>query len=249
MLAALLAAAEADANVRGVVLTGSAARDAHTEHSDLDVYVVLTDPGGAATTRTPEIDTIVVGLDELRAVPPPPVDDDGWWSRYSFADARVLLDRTGGELSALVTAWATLTDTEVAATLDAYLDGDVNFLYRSLKSDRDGRGLERRLDAAESVPWLLWTVFALHGRVRPYNKYLRHELRVRPLPPTWSGLLDDVTALLDNGDPAAQRRLFRLVETAARAHGKGDLIDAWGDELTLVRGGRSALDRPHGWDA
>ena len=48
------------------------------------------------------------------------------------------------------------------------LDGYVNYAFRSLKNDRDGRHLERRLDAAESVPWLLDTVFALEGRVRPY---------------------------------------------------------------------------------
>lgn len=233
---ALLARAEADPDIRGLVLTGSAARDLRTEHSDVDVYVVYTDDGGRATTRTPEIDTIVTSLTELRAVPPPPVDEEGWWSRYSFADARVLLDRTGGELPRLVKAWATLTDEEVSACLDGYLDGYLNFVYRSLKSDREGKAFERRADAVESISWLLWTVFALVGRVRPYNKYLRHELAARPLPSEWDDLVEDLERLMDDGDPAAQRRLFRLVEAGARSRGKGDVVDGWGDELALLRG-------------
>ncbi|MEO5852989.1 MAG: nucleotidyltransferase domain-containing protein [Nocardioides sp.] len=235
-IAALLARVADDDNVRGLVLSGSGARGMRTEHSDLDVYVVLEDTAGQQTTKTPEIDTIVVSLAELRGLAPPPVDPEGWWTRYSFADARVLLDRTGGELTALLQAQATLTDDEVAATLDGYLDGYLNFYYRSLKSDREGRALERRLDAVESVSWLLWTVFALHGRVRPYNKYLRHDLAVRPLPEAWVGLLDDLALLMDDGDVEAQRRLFHLVDAAARVRGKGPVVDGWGAELTLMRG-------------
>lgn len=233
---ALLARAESDPGIRGLVLTGSAARGLRTEHSDVDVFVVLADDTGQETTRTPEIDTIVTSLAELREVPPPPVDEEGWWSRYAFADAQVLLDRTDGELPLLVHAWATLTDAEVSACLDGYLDGYVNFLYRSLKSDRAGQAFERRADAVESISWLLWTAFAIFGRVRPYNKYLRHELAVRPLPPEWDGLLSDLEQLMDDGDPAAQGRLFALVEAGARRRGKGDVIDGWGDELAVIRG-------------
>jgi predicted nucleotidyltransferase len=235
-VSAVLAAADTDPGIRGVVLSGSAARDLRGPHSDVDVFVVVDDRSGRATSRTAEIDTIIVALDELRAVPGPPTDDERWWTRYAFADAEVLLDRTDGELAALIAAWAMLTDAEVEATLVAYLDGYLNFLYRSLKADRDGRALERRLDAAESVAWLLWTIFALHGRVRPYNKYLRHELARRPLPPAWDGLLDDLAALLDDGDPAAQRRLFHLVEDGVRARGHGPMVDEWSAELPLLRG-------------
>jgi predicted nucleotidyltransferase len=235
-LAAVLTSAGADPGVRGVVLTGSAARDLRGPHSDLDVFVVVDDRSGRETTRTPEIDTIIVTLGELRAVPAPPVDDERWWTRYAFADARILVDRTDGELPSLVRSWATLTDAEVEAVLASYLDGYLNLAYRSLKSDRDGRLLERRLDAAESVAWLLWTAFALHGRVRPYNKYLRYELDRRPLRAAWDGLLDDVAAILDDGDPAAQRRLFRLVESSVRERGHGERIDGWAGELPLLRG-------------
>ena len=95
----------------------------------------------------------------------------------------MLLDRTGGELAAAVRRQATLTPEEADAVLIDHdrLDGWINFAYRALKDDRDGRPLEARLDAAESVPWLLDVVFAMAGRVRPYNKYLPWELRTHPV--------------------------------------------------------------------
>ena len=70
-----------------------------------------------------------------------------------------------------------VTVSEQDAVLAARLDGYVNFVYRAVKADREGRRLERRLDAAESLAWLLDVVFALSARVRPYNKYLAWELQ------------------------------------------------------------------------
>lgn len=226
-----------DPEVRGLILTGSAARGMRSGWSDVDVFVVYDEPGDRRTERSPELDAIVVSLAELRAVPPPPVDDEGWWNRYAFADARVILDRTDGELPGLVRAQAMFTEAEVSATLDGYLDGYLNFAYRSLKSHREGRDLERRLDAVESISWLLWTVFALEGRVRPYQKYLRHELAVRPLSGAFEGL-DLVAALewlMDDGDVATQWDLIDRVSAAAVALGKGDTVAGWDDEFGRLR--------------
>lgn len=128
--------------------------------------------------------------------------------------------------------------------LDGYVN--VNMAYRALKSDRDGRPLEGRLDAAESVPWWLDVVFTLEGRVRPYNKYLAWELREHPLGvPEWSAerLLPQVEAVLD-GDAGAVRAAYAVVERECLAwderHGGHDLhelIEGWGDELAVLRGG------------
>jgi predicted nucleotidyltransferase len=67
----LLADVERDDNVRGVVLAGSAARRMRTKYSEVDVYFVLEDATGAATTRPPALDTVVVTLHELRSRPKP----------------------------------------------------------------------------------------------------------------------------------------------------------------------------------
>jgi predicted nucleotidyltransferase len=55
----LLARAEADPAVVGLVLTGSQARGRVTEHSDVDVFVVVAERGSrwTETTLTPELDT------------------------------------------------------------------------------------------------------------------------------------------------------------------------------------------------
>jgi Nucleotidyltransferase domain len=231
----LLDRAEGDDRCRGVILTGSAARGVATEHSDLDVYVVLAEPvPGLETTRTPVIDTIYITLADLADVP---ADPGGWHDRWTFAYTRVLLDKGG--VAEAAAAQATLSDDEVCACLDHYLDAYINYAYRSLKADREGRRFERRLDAADSVRCLLWCVFAFNGRVRPHNKYLRWELAHHPFDqPAWSELplIDLLTAILDDGDPVAQRRIFAAVEHDARRHGFGGLVDEWGSELALLRG-------------
>ncbi len=233
-----------DPSILGLVLSGSAARGMATERSDVDVYVVRADSADLETSRSPAIDEIPISLDELEEVPP--YGSNGWFYRWSFAYARVLRDEAAGRITAAVRRQAVLDDREQRSMLIDHdrLDGWVNFAYRSLKSHRDGRALESRLDAAESVPWLMDSVFALAGRVRPYNKYLPWELREHPLAvPEWSAeaFLPELERILA-GDPAALRRTFTVVDREVRAwdaaHGTtvcGDTIDAWGSELSLFR--------------
>ncbi len=235
----LTARAESDPNVVGLVLTGSQARAGMaTEHSDIDVYVVLARPDESwRTTRSREIDVPVCTLDRLRRVPGPD-EPDGWWDRYSFTHSRVLLDRSDGEVTRLVDAWGTLSGAESKVVLESHLDGYINWAYRSLKNHRDGRCLESKLDATESLPWALTVIFALHKRVRPYNKYLRWELENHPLADErWDAetLLDILSRIVTDADPAAQRELFVLIEADARTVGLGGIIDAWGDELAHFR--------------
>jgi hypothetical protein len=226
----------------GLVLSGSAGRGLATERSDLDVFVVLTDDAAAGrrTTKTSAVDEVPMALAELEELPA--FGTDGWWYRWSCAWAPVLLDRTDGAVAEAVRRQATLSQQEQRDVLVAHdrLDGYVNYAFRALKNDRDGRPLERRLDAAESVPWLLDTVFALEGRVRPYMKYLPWELRTQPLP-GWPA--DETLALLErtlDGDPAAVRSTFVRVEQAVAAHHAAEELTAilagWGDQLDLLRG-------------
>jgi hypothetical protein len=172
---------------------------------------------------------------------PAPLDPDpgGWWERYAFAHTQILLDRTGGELRRLVDGWGTLSGGESKRVLETYLDGYVSYVYRSLKSHQDGRSFESRLDAAESLPWMLAVIFAFERRIRPYNKYLAWELLTHPLDrPEWQAatLLPQLENILTTGDPASQRAILRCVEDAAREVGLGGILDGWGDELSFVRG-------------
>lgn len=236
--------AEHGTDFLGMVLSGSVGRGIATHRSDIDVYVMLTDEGaqGRTTTRSTTVDEIPVALSELEEVPS--FGTEWWWYRWSFAWTPVLLDRTDGRLEEFLRRQATVSDSEAEEILVAHdrLDGWINYAYRALKSDRDGRPIERRLDAAESVPWLLDTIFTLAGRVRPYHKYLPWELREHPLP-DWEAdeLLDFLNATLD-GDPAAIRKTFTRVEDACAAFDSArtqpilvPIIEGWDDELILFR--------------
>lgn len=194
-----------------------------TEHSDVDVHVIVAERGGqwSRTSRTPELDTVVMSLTEL-------ADVSDRWQRYAYRGARVLLDRLDGRIAHLVHTQATLTPAESDAWVREQLDGYVNFIYRAAKNRRDGHDDLARLEEIEAAPWFLWTLFALYGRVRPYNKYLRWELDTYPLPAPWTA---------DYLIPALTERpsmLFPDLEAVARANGFGDVLDAW-DELDLVR--------------
>lgn len=231
-----------DPTILGLVLSGSAARGIATELSDVDVYVVRDDDMERETSHSAAIDEIYWSVADLEHVDR--YGTGGWYFRWSFAYAQVLRDLTGGRITEAVLRQATVDDGEQRWVLidQDRLDGYVNFAYRALKNYRDGRLLEARLDAAESLPWLLDVVFTLAGRLRPYNKYLPWELREHPLAVSeWSAeaLLPELERILA-GDPDAIRRTFAVVDREVRAWDAahdttvcGDKIDSWGDELAL----------------
>lgn len=228
--------ATADPAVVGLVLKGSRAHEGMTtEHSDHDLYVVLAEGAATALTRfaghrTPELDLVVLTLDEFRAAGMP------GFERYALARARVVLGRLDGGIARILSAKARLDADEAGREAAAYLDAYANSLYRSVKNDRDGQALAARLDAADSVRYLLDLLFTLDRRPRPYNKYLEWELTRYPLP-DWNTatLLAAVQHITATGDVSAQRRLFAQAETVARRAGHGPVLDAWGEDLRLMR--------------
>lgn len=174
-----------------------------TENSDFDVYVVLREHNGRwSTSRTPELDTIVMSVEDL-------ADTSIRWQRYSYRGAQVLMDRLDGQIAELVRTQATLAPTELDNLVREQLDGYINFIYRAAKSRRDGRPELAKLDEIEAAPWFLWTLFALYGRIRPYNKFLRWELDNHPLPAPWTA---DYLANALTGQPST---LFPELELCA----------------------------------
>lgn len=99
--------------------------------------------------------------------------------------------------------------------------------------------IEAHLDAAESLSPFLTALFAIHGRVRPFNKFLRWELEEYPLgAETWSAkeLLPRLEAITASGALDEQQALFRDVEQLAREHGLGSVIDGWEPDVAWLRG-------------
>ena len=172
--------------------------------------------------RGSTLETVEVTLEELRNQPD--------WQRYSLAWVEPQLDKTGEVAEAL--RQATRVDPARAA---AALDGYVNFYYRSLENARAGLELASLLDAQESIAWFLEFVFAVHGRLRPYNKWLEWELEHHPLP-SKNVQLARVERIARTGDLAEQAALFRDAEALARAHGLRHVIDGWEPDVARLRG-------------
>ncbi|WP_223290988.1 hypothetical protein [Streptomyces avicenniae] len=241
-LAAVLERADADPGVAGVLLSGSRAHEGMaTVHSDDDVHVVTHDGvpssfDGLDGHRSRDLDLVVMPLSafRVRGLPGDPMS----WARYAYVHAVVLRDRLDGGIATLLDRKRALDAEEAREEADGHLDAFTNSAYRAMKSERDGRPEAARLDAAEAVPYALDALFALHRRVRPYNKFLRWELEHHPLgDPLWSAdqLVPRLLGLAAEGGVGRLRALFRDVERTARAAGHGAVLDAWGDDLALLR--------------
>ena len=162
------------------------------------------------------------------------------WDRYSYVRCELVLDKLDGAIARLVAEKARLAPEESRALAAAALDDYVNSYYRSARNRQNALELESRLDAAESVPPLLTFLFALHGRVRPFNKFLGWELALEPLDgEEWSveRLLPRLQRILGSGDLGEQQALFRDVEPLARAQGHGAVVDGWEPDVRWLRGG------------
>jgi len=222
---ALLAEASADENVVGVVLFGSRGKGAFVdERSDWDVFVVVREHRGERPfVHGAVLETVETTLDELRSPPA--------WNRYSLAWLEPQLDKTG-EVAAALRDAVRVDPVTAGEPLDAY----VNSYYRSAKNARLGLDLASLLDAQESIPSFLEFVFAVHGRLRPFNKWLAWELEQHPLP--WNDLAR-LERIAHTGDITEQQALFRDAESLARSHGLGTVIDTWEPDVAWLRGDES----------
>jgi hypothetical protein len=229
---AFLRRAVSDPNVLGLVLHGSRGFDAYvTEESDVDVIVVVDhDPERWRTQHGGPVEAWPMTLPEFREHALPGNRDA--WNRSAFLGVKV--DKLAGEISRIVDRKGRLTQDEARAIIAASLDDYINALFRSMHNLEAGRELEGRLDAMETLPPLFTAVFALEKRVRPFNKWLRHQVEVRPL--SIEGLLPLVDRLLSEPTTSVQRAVFRLVERAARDAGYGAAIDSWEPDVAWLRG-------------
>jgi hypothetical protein len=231
---AFLESAATDANVVGVVLSGSRGAGVFvTDRSDFDVFVVTREPDERwAFVYGSAVEMVATTLDSFETYALPGGRDA--WNRPAFLYANVEIDRLDGAIGRIVERKRRLTPDEAKTIAAESLDDYINSLLRSLRNLEAGRELEGRLDATESIPPLLTTAFALEGRVRPFNKWLRHDLEREPL--AIEGLLDRIDRVRRYGDPADQRGLFRDMERLARAGGHGAVVESWEPNVGWLRG-------------
>ncbi len=232
--AALFDHLRTDPDVLGVFLSGSRGKGFHTDTSDYDVYVVVTDEGLESARQrypfryNPDIDCIVMSLTDFRAYAEPSSPDV--WNRYSFAHVEVLFGSAKAEIQRLVDRKGRvppdLRDQTLRDALDAYL----NAVYRAFKRLKQGDGLGAKLEAAGSIPPLLSLLFGLDGRHAPFAGYLERELKAYPLPLPLSvaELLGGLEGTLQ-ANVGAMKTLLRHVDTLGHVEGLGDVFAGWGE--------------------
>ena len=238
--AELLERARRDPAVVGVVVFGSRAAGPFAQDvSDVDCFVVVDgsvdEARGWQTAHGSPVEVWAVTLDQFRQHALP--GSATTWNRPALIRARVDLDKLDGEIGRIVDRKRRLDSDEAGALADDALDGAINSMYRALRSLESGRSLGGRLDALESLAPMLTAIFALEGRVRPFNKWLVFELAEEPLrTPAFGDLLDRLEAFL--ADPSAERvrDAFRMIDDAARAHDHGAIVDSWEPDLAWLRG-------------
>ncbi len=236
--------ARQDPAVLGAFVFGSRSRVGFAEdRSDYDVAVIVRDgslEGLGFRDRWPyrhgaPVEVVAATLSEFRSHAEPGAESE--WARYQYSHVRLLLDKTG-DIRRTLDEKSRIPPEAKDGIVRTTLDGYINFTYRSMRNRMIGLERAARLDAAESVPYLLTAIFAVDGRVRPFNKYVEWELREHPLAEAaWSA--DRLLPRLDRvltGELEDQQALFRDVDRVGRAHGLADVILAWEPDVAWLRG-------------
>ncbi len=230
--------ARTDPNILGFFVTGSRGKGRATEQSDYDIQLVVKDEMVDAYREKYESsgatsdDVVVKGLTEFRAYAA--WGSDTAWDRYDFAHVHVEIDKLDSEIQRLVDEKGVIPPDKKDETARYYFDAYANAVFRSLKCVRDGDAFGTRTEAAESVSSFLHLIFAVHGRLKPYGKYLVWELEQFPLEKLpWDAeeIQTDLLTVLTKADVATQQKLLKGIVDLARAEGYAEAVDGWGDVL------------------
>jgi hypothetical protein len=220
-----------DQRIIGVILGGGRGKGLSSAHSDYDVILVTTDEGLAGVKqdypKTEYIDSLPHAISEFRERAK--IGSSTAWDKYTFTHNLALIDKTG-EIQKLVEEKGGLTPAEAHKIANDNLGGYLNSLYRSLKNLRDGNELAGRLDASETISSMLQFLFAIEGRVCPYNKFLVWELENYPLkklPISSSDFIAKIEAISKNADFNTQKELLQIIRKLALENNCQDEINDW----------------------
>jgi hypothetical protein len=235
----LIAEAESDVDVIGLILLGSRGLGTITPESDYDLVFLVTNEAIAryeqtkqtpkrGVTITPSIRTKDIwheSPDSLRR------ENVVGWMLPMWAESRILFDRTGATARALEEL-RHIPAAEVNTAVAAHYGGYLNSLYRSLKSWRRGDVLGARMEAAQSADYLLHMLFALERYMRPYNSRLWYHLD-KLATQGWD-VVELQAILLDlitTGNPHRQQALAHRVVDLLRERGFAHEYDEWEGQI------------------
>lgn len=238
----LVTQAKEDENILGFILTASRGKGMVTELSDYDCAMIVKDEFVSQYRKEfnnyglPDIELQVFSESEFGNYAG--FGSSEAWNRYNFAHLEMLVDKTGGKLQQMVDEKGIIPSEKINEVVTFSLEAYVNLVYRSLKNNRDRNTVGARLDAVESIPYLLTAIFAIEGCERPYNKYLVWEFKNHPLkkiPWDTEKFINYLMSILENGDVEAQKQLLRDSESLFRQAGYGSVFDSWGEKLNWMK--------------
>lgn len=222
-------------NIIGLFLGGSRGKsdDFVTKNSDIDVYVVLTD--SAPDEVREKMKSYLSDFFEIRVMSLSELANhatwgsDYEWDRYNFTHNKPLIDKTG-ELVKIMEEKGSLPENFRDKVIKDSLDAYINEVYRSAKYWRDGKEVAAYLDAVESLPFLMTALYALEGRLKPYNKYFEWELRNYPLkflPFDTDEFIADYLDISQTGNFEKQAKIFKAIKKIFIDQGYKNIFDEW----------------------
>jgi hypothetical protein len=227
--------AKKDPNILGFYLSGSRGKGKETKYSDYDIEIVVKDDVKKEYEKKYSekqkalrgISFCIYSISEFRTYAN--IGTEYEWDRPSFTYIKTIIDKTG-EIQKLIDEKGIIPKENIKKYVSGFLDGYINYVYRSLKCFRDGNIVGARLEASRSLNFFLIIVFGMEGRLAPYYKYLEWELKEYPLnkfkmPP--KEIIKYLMKILESGDIKTQQRLFIEVEKIFRKEGYSHIFDGW----------------------
>lgn len=223
--------AKNDNRILGVILSGGRGKGIQTEYSDYDVILISNDEDLESVKndypKTEFIDSLPHTISDFREYAKTGAQTQ--YDKYNFTHNKAIIDKNG-EIQKLVDEKGVLESGQTDKIVHDALGGYLNSLHRSLKNLRDGNTLAGHLDACETIPRILTFVFAIEGRTRPFNKFLKWELENYPLsklPISMEDFLAKIETILAGGDFQTQKDLMEIISKLARENGQSEEIRDW----------------------
>ena len=227
--------AKKDSNIIGFYLSGSRGKEKETKYSDYDVEIVVKDNiKDEYVKKYKEIQKSLKGISfciysmsEFKTHAD--IGTEYEWDRPSFTHVKALIDKNK-EIQKLIDSKGIIPKENIKKYVSGFLDGYINYVYRSLKCFRDGNIVGARLEASRSLNFFLIIVFGIDGRLAPYYKYLEWELKQHPLKKfkiSQKEIIKSLMKILESGDIKTQQRLFIEVEKIFRKEGYSHIFDGW----------------------
>jgi hypothetical protein len=234
--------ARADSDILGLFLGGSRCKGFENEFSDYDICVIMADDAAEAAherylqLNSESIDLWIYPFSQFR-------DESAWdgpefWDRYNYAHVTALIDKCDGQIQQLIDERGKIPTEQRIPWISGRLDAYINSVYRSLKCTRKGNLRGARLEAHDSIGYLLDALFGYESRHRPFYGYLERELRTYPLtsiPLSGDQLLAKIDTISASADRATQQELLATVDMLLRPAGFGDVFDDWDNKYEWMQ--------------